>query len=37
LLSDFLRALPDPALAERILVSNPARLYGFEAAQSLAV
>jgi predicted TIM-barrel fold metal-dependent hydrolase len=37
LLTDFLRALPDPALAERILVSNPARLYGFGAAQSLAV
>jgi predicted TIM-barrel fold metal-dependent hydrolase len=37
LLTDFLQALPDPALAERILVSNPARLYGFGAAQSLAV
>jgi len=37
LLSDFLQALPDPALAERILVSNPARLYGFGAAQRLGV
>jgi predicted TIM-barrel fold metal-dependent hydrolase len=37
LLMDFLQALPDSALAERILVSNPARLYGFGAAQSLAV
>ena len=37
LLTDFLQALPDPALAGRMLVSNPARLYGFGAAQSLAV
>jgi predicted TIM-barrel fold metal-dependent hydrolase len=33
-LEHFLAALPDPALAERILVSNPARLYGFGAAQT---
>ena len=32
LLTDFLEALPEPALAERILVSNPARLYGFGVA-----
>jgi predicted TIM-barrel fold metal-dependent hydrolase len=31
-LADFIVALPDPSLAERILVSNPARLYGFGAA-----
>jgi predicted TIM-barrel fold metal-dependent hydrolase len=34
-LEGFLDALPDPALVERILVSNPARLYGFGAAQGL--
>ena len=33
-LVDFIDALPDPAFAERILVSNPARLYGFDAAQT---
>jgi predicted TIM-barrel fold metal-dependent hydrolase len=33
-LADFIEALPDPALAEQILVSNPARLYGFGTAQS---
>jgi predicted TIM-barrel fold metal-dependent hydrolase len=32
-LANFLEALPDVALAERILVSNPARLYGFDVAQ----
>lgn len=35
LLSDFLDALPDPRLAPYILISNPARLYGFKAAQSV--
>ncbi len=35
LLHDFVDALPDSALAERILVSNPSRLYGFGAAQGL--
>jgi predicted TIM-barrel fold metal-dependent hydrolase len=35
LLADFLDALPDAALAASVLVSNPARLYGFGAAQSL--
>jgi predicted TIM-barrel fold metal-dependent hydrolase len=34
-LADFLEALPEPALAERILASNPANLYGFGAVQSL--
>jgi len=29
LLEDFLAALPHPSLAQRILISNPARLYGF--------
>jgi predicted TIM-barrel fold metal-dependent hydrolase len=33
-LADFIEALPDPALAERILVLNPQRLYGFGAAQT---
>jgi predicted TIM-barrel fold metal-dependent hydrolase len=33
-LGDFIEAMPDPALAERILVSNPARLYGFGAART---
>ena len=33
-LADFIDALPDAALAERILVSNPARLYGFGLAQT---
>jgi predicted TIM-barrel fold metal-dependent hydrolase len=33
-LRDFIEALPDPNFAERILVSNPARLYGFGAAQT---
>jgi predicted TIM-barrel fold metal-dependent hydrolase len=33
LFSDFLAALPEPSLAERILLSNPARLYGFGAAK----
>ena len=34
LLTDFLAALPQPSLAERILLSNPARLYGFQPARS---
>jgi predicted TIM-barrel fold metal-dependent hydrolase len=29
LISDFVAAIPDPALARRILVDNPERLYGF--------
>jgi predicted TIM-barrel fold metal-dependent hydrolase len=33
LLGDFLGSLPDRAFAERILVSNPARLYGFAAIE----
>ena len=32
-LADFIAALPDAAVAECILVSNPARLYGFKAAR----
>ena len=34
LLTDFLAALPPGSLAERILISNPARLYGFDPAES---
>jgi len=34
LLTDFLAALPQAPLAERILHSNPARLYGFGQAES---
>jgi predicted TIM-barrel fold metal-dependent hydrolase len=33
-LGDFLEVLPDPALAERILYSNPARLYGFASVRN---
>jgi predicted TIM-barrel fold metal-dependent hydrolase len=36
-LGDFLAALPDSALTQRILVSNPARLYGFGAVQNMAI
>jgi hypothetical protein len=31
LLRDFLTAIADPALAERVLRDNPIRLYGFAA------
>jgi predicted TIM-barrel fold metal-dependent hydrolase len=30
LVQDFVAALPDPAMAQRILVENPMRLYGFQ-------